>query len=159
MKRLTILFIVLMSLVLLAGCQSPRTRVIALENNIYGTPPLESVETSIIRGASNAGWAVNPEPGVVYAAFRLSSRPYGAANETNSQNAVYERNTEITEPFYTDERIIYVAITYDVHNYRIEYADSKNMGFEPESDSINNIYQPLVKKLDRSIQAELVAAY
>lgn len=175
MKKLVTLLVLLLLLGLLAGCQSARTRLLPVQNTIYGSPSMQSVERSILLGASKAGWVVESEPGVVYAIFHMSSRPY-TIDEPRLKNPVldqdetvypcppfeqpcYQRNSEITEPFYTDERIVYVAISYSTDAYKINYADSKNMGFDAASDSIYDVYMQLVKKLDRAIQAELTAAY
>lgn len=173
MKKLVILFIIVLSLGLLVGCHTPRTRLLSVQNSIYGTPTLDSIERSIVKGAANAGWAVETEPGVVHAYFIFSSRPI-TMNEPKLRNPALpqegyegpdpalpncERNTENYEPFYTSNRMLYVTISYNAYNYRIEYADSKNMGFDDESDSIGKVYPQLVKKLDRAIQAELVQAY
>ena len=175
MKKLVTLLVLLLLLGLVAGCQSARTRLLPVQSPIYGSPSMQNIERCVLVGASKAGWAVEAEPGVVYAAFRMSSRPY-SEYEPRLQNPAldqgdtiypcppsdqpcYQRNSEITEPFYTKERIIYVTISYNTQAYKINYADSKNLGFDAESDSIYDIYMQLVKKLDRAIQAELTAAY
>lgn len=175
MKKLVTLLVLLLLMGMLAGCQPMRTRLLPVQNTIYGSPSMQNIERSIMSGASKMGWAVEAEPGVVYAAYRNSSKPYSAYEprverpemdqngEIQPYAAVaqpfYERNTELTEPFYTDERIIYVTISYNNNAYKINYADSKNMGFDPNSDSIYYMYGQLVDQLDRAIQAELTANY
>lgn len=175
MKKLATLFVLLLLAGLLCGCHPARTRLLPVQNTIYGSPSMQSIERSILLGATKEGWAVEPEVGVVNAAFHISSKPASIikpvleSRESAQDGALapcppsdepcYQRNTKITEPFFSEERIVYVNISYDTNAYKIKYADSKNMGFDSESDSVYEMYSQLVNRLDRAIQAELTAAY
>lgn len=174
MKKLVILLILLLPLALLAGCDTPRTRLLSMQNTVYGNPPLQNIERSIVLGASNAGWAVEPDQNnVVHAAYRFSSEARKVLDENprepvpgreNDPKTVLEwlfaaKNNGSTDFIRTTERIVYVTISYSGTSYRIDYANSVNMGFDADSDSIFNTYNEVVKKLDRSIQAELISAY
>lgn len=175
MKKLATLFVLVLLLGLLAACHPARTRLLPVQNTIYGSPSMQNIERSIMVGASKDGWAVESKPGVVSAAFHISSMPASVAKPflesresaedgmlapcPPSDEPCYQRNTKISEPFFSEERIVYVNISYDTNAYKIKYADSKNMGFDLESDSVYEIYSQLVYRLDRAIQAELTAAY
>lgn len=175
MKKLATLFVLLLSLGLLFGCHPARTRLLPVQNTIYGSPSMQSIERSILIGASKEGWAVEPKPGVVNAAFHISSKPASMvkpvlqSRESAEDDTLYpcppadepcfQRNTKITEPFFSEERIVYISISYDTNAYKIKYTDSKNMGFDSDSDSVYGLYSQLVSRLDRAIQAELTAAY
>lgn len=168
MKKFTILLILLLPLVLLAGCETPRTRLVPVNNTIYGTPSLQTVEQAIIVGAAKMGWVTERGQGnVVHAVYRMSSRPWEVF-EDNPRNTtpegspktllqwIFERkNDGSANEFLTDEQIVYVIISYDNRSYRIDYEYSENMGFDDVSDSIYNTYPPLVQSLDRAIQGEL----
>lgn len=174
MKKFALVFI-LLTMVMLLGCESPKARLVSINNSIYGGPAISKIEDGIIIGAANAGWGVEfAGNNTINAMYKLSSRPYwyfdksedvpreGVPhnNPTTLADLLFPyKNSGASDRYRTIPKTIYVSIFYTGSNYRIEYQGSDNMGFDDASDAVYEFYNELVHELDRSIQKELALNY
>ncbi len=90
------------------------------------TISLDDVRVAITRAGAGLGWVMlEDEPGKITGTLRLRTH------------------------------VAVIDVTYDTSNYNLQYRDSTNLNYNPETNAIHKNYNSWIQNLDNAIRREL----
>ncbi|WP_417332925.1 hypothetical protein [Halarcobacter sp.] len=120
--------LILAFLLMLSGCRSASVQNIDNSGYISGSKvTTKKVERAIQKGAMRKGWSTKRiKTGLLEARINVRGK-----------------------------HLVIVDIAYDTKGYKISYKDSRNMNYDPSSNTIHGNYNKWIANLERNINYEL----